>query len=72
MSRGRQSRATVYARLEAAIAELNERLGGLPSPKESEYVWSDIWHLEAHHSTASKATRSFCARLRHSWSKVAR
>ena len=20
--------------------------------KESEYVWSDIWHLEAHHSTA--------------------
>jgi Fic family protein len=35
-----------------AIAELNERLGGLPSPKESEYVWSDIWHLEAHHSTA--------------------
>ena len=52
MSRGRPSRATVYARLEAATAELNERLGGLPSPKESEYVWSDIWHLEAHHSTA--------------------
>ncbi len=42
----------MYARLEAAIAELNERLGGLPSPKESEYVWSDIWHLEAYHSTA--------------------
>lgn len=52
MARGRPSRATVYARLESAIAELNERLGGLPSPKESEYVWSDIWHLEAHHSTA--------------------
>src|ERR1700722_16532613 len=52
MSRGRPSRATVYARLEAAIAELKDRLGGLPSPKESEYVWSDIWHLEAHHSTA--------------------
>lgn len=52
MARGRPSRATVYARLEAAITELNERLGGLPSPKESEYVWSDIWHLEAHHSTA--------------------
>lgn len=52
MSQGRPSRATVYARLGAAIAELNERLGGLPSPKESEYVWSDIWHLEAHHSTA--------------------
>ena len=52
MSRGRPSRATVYARLEAALAELRDRLGGLPSPKESEAIWSDIWHLEAHHSTA--------------------
>lgn len=52
MARGRPSRATVYARLDAAIAELDQRLGGLPSPKESEFVWSDIWHLEAHHSTA--------------------
>jgi hypothetical protein len=52
VARGRPSRATVYARLDSAIAELRERLGGLPSPKESEYVWSDIWHLEAHHSTA--------------------
>jgi Fic family protein len=52
VARGRPSRATVYARLESAIAELNQRLGGLPSPKESEYVWSDIWHLDAHHSTA--------------------
>jgi cell filamentation protein, protein adenylyltransferase len=52
VARGRPSRLTVYARLESAIDELNERLGGLPSPKESEYVWSDIWHLEAHHSTA--------------------
>lgn len=52
MARGRPSRATVYARLDGAIAELEDRLGGLPSPKESEFVWSDIWHLEAHHSTA--------------------
>ncbi|KAA1429618.1 Fic family protein [Mycolicibacter arupensis] len=52
MARGRPTRATVYARLDAAIQELEERLGGLPSPKESEFVWSDIWHLEAHHSTA--------------------
>jgi len=52
VARGRPSRATVYVRLESAIAELNGRLGGLPSPKEAEYVWSDIWHLEAHHSTA--------------------
>lgn len=52
MPRGRPSRATVYARLEASLAELRDRLGGLPSPKESEAIWSDIWHLEAHHSTA--------------------
>ena len=52
MARGRPSRATVYARLEAALAELRDRLGGLPSPKESEAIWADIWHLEAHHSTA--------------------
>ena len=51
MARGRPARATVYARLDAAIAELRQ-LGGLPSPKESELIWSDIWHLEAHHSTA--------------------
>ncbi|MEP6631009.1 MAG: Fic family protein [Lapillicoccus sp.] len=52
MTRGRPSRATVYARLEAAIADVRDRLGGLPSPRESEAIWSDIWHLEAHHSTA--------------------
>lgn len=52
MGRGRPARATVYARLDAAIVELRERLGGLPSPTESELIWSDIWHLEAHHSTA--------------------
>lgn len=52
MNRGRPGRAMVYARLENAIAELNDRLGGLPTPKESEFIWSDIWHLEAHHSTA--------------------
>lgn len=52
MARGRPSRRTVYARLDAAIVELRTRLGGLPSPKESETIWADIWHLEAHHSTA--------------------
>lgn len=34
------------------MADLRDRLGGLPSPAESAYVWNDIWHLEAHHSTA--------------------
>ena len=52
MARGRPSRATVYARLDNQLAELRTRLGGLPSPEESAYVWADIWHLEAHHSTA--------------------
>lgn len=51
MARGRPSRATIYSRLDTAIRELT-RLGGLPSPKESESIWTDIWHQEAHHSTA--------------------
>lgn len=51
-SRGRPSRAVVYERLEHAIAELNQRLGGLPDPHEARSIWDDIWHLEAHHSTA--------------------
>ncbi len=52
MARGRPSRATVYARLDAAITEFEQRLGGLPSPAQAELIWADIWHLEAHHSTA--------------------
>lgn len=52
MSRGRPSRASVYARLDAALVELKQRLGGLPEPEEADFVWRDIWHLEAHHSTA--------------------
>lgn len=52
MARGRPSRTTIYDRLDAALIELRERLGGLPSPDEAKAIWSDIWHLEAHHSTA--------------------
>lgn len=52
MARGRPARATVYARLESQMSELRTRLGGLPTPHEAEYIWADIWHLEAHHSTA--------------------
>lgn len=52
MARGRPNRATVYDRLDSAITQMRDRLGGLPTPKESEHIWSDIWHLEAHHSTA--------------------
>ena len=52
MPRGRPTRASVYARLDSALDELHSRLGGLPSPEEAGFVWRDIWHLEAHHSTA--------------------
>lgn len=52
MPRGRPTRASVYARLDSARNELHNRLGGLPSPEEAGFVWRDIWHLEAHHSTA--------------------
>lgn len=52
MGRGRPSRASVYQRLDSALAELRERFGGLPSADEATFVWRDIWHLEAHHSTA--------------------
>lgn len=50
--RGRPSRQLVYQRLEEGIAELRERLGGLPSPVEAEGIWTSIWYQEAHHSTA--------------------
>jgi Fic family protein len=42
----------VYARLDAEIAELWDRLGGLPHPLEAEDIWRHIWIEEAHHSTA--------------------
>jgi hypothetical protein len=50
--RGRPSRAAVYERLRVQIAELRERLGGLPSPAEAGGIWRGIWLEEAHHSTA--------------------
>ena len=52
VGRGRPSRASVYERLDRALAELNQRYGGLPSPTEAQAIWDDIWHQEAHHSTA--------------------
>lgn len=50
--RGRPSRSEVYRRLDEAMAELRERMGGLPSPSEAEGIWTSIWYQEAHHSTA--------------------
>ncbi|MFM8155361.1 MAG: Fic family protein [Actinomycetes bacterium] len=42
----------MYRRLDDSVAELHARFGGLPAPEEARGIWSDIWHLEAHHSTA--------------------
>lgn len=50
--RGRPSRATVHQRLAESVADLKQRLGGLPSPLEAEGIWIQIWYSEAHHSTA--------------------
>jgi Fic family protein len=49
--RGRPSRTAIYQRFATAIDEL-ERYGGLPTPVEAKQLWDDVWHLEAHHSTA--------------------
>jgi fido (protein-threonine AMPylation protein) len=50
--RGRPSRQLVYQRLEEAMWELRQHLGGLPAPAEAEGIWTSIWYQEAHHSTA--------------------
>jgi hypothetical protein len=50
--RGRPPRQLIYQRLEDGIADLRNRLGGLPSPVEAEGIWTSIWYQEAHHSTA--------------------
>lgn len=50
--RGRPSRKLIYQRLSEAVAELEKRMGGLPSPTEAEDIWTSIWYQEAHHSTA--------------------
>src|SRR5450756_1495870 len=49
---GRPSREAVYERLDAAIAEVRDRLGGLPSPAEARAIWDELWVHEAHNSTA--------------------
>lgn len=52
MPRGRPTRATLYRNLDNQLKELAERFGSLPGVDEAKFVWSDIWHLEVHHSTA--------------------
>src|SRR5690554_2392333 len=50
--RGRPSRVQVYERLDAAVREVRETLGGLPTPVEARAIWDEIWVHEAHNSTA--------------------
>jgi len=50
--RGRRSRQAIYDQLAEGVEELRTRFGGLPSPVEAEDIWGDIWHQEAHNSTA--------------------
>ena len=45
-------RREVYRRLQSDVAELWDRLGGLPSLQEAAGIWRGIWYQEAHHSTA--------------------
>ena len=52
MARGRPTRQSIYDLLEEAIDDLRTRFGGLPAPAEAEEIWDDLWHQEAHHSTA--------------------
>lgn len=49
--RGRPPRNVIFQRFAAAIEEL-ANYGGLPKPIEAQRLWDDLWHLEAHHSTA--------------------
>lgn len=52
MVRGRPSRAAIHRRLAAEVQELHASYGGLPSPEDAQAIWMDIWHFEAHSSTA--------------------
>lgn len=52
VARGRPTREAVHARVAFMVEELKNRLGGLPSPADSEGIWTNIWYHEAHSSTA--------------------
>ncbi len=50
--RGRPTHREIYERLQTQVAELRDRMGGLPLPEEAKGIWHSIWYEEAHHSTA--------------------
>ena len=64
MPAGRPSREVVYQRLSEGIRDLKERLGGLPSPAEAEDIWDELWHQEAHHSTALEGNTLVLAQVK--------
>jgi hypothetical protein len=42
--------ARAFTNASIPVAELWQRMGGLPSPLEGVDIWRDIWFEEAHHS----------------------
>lgn len=69
---GRPRRTQIYRRLDQAIAELHDRLGGLPDPAEAEAIWTTIWYREARNPPQSRATRSLFAKSRRSSARAER
>ncbi|WP_304518810.1 Fic family protein [Cellulomonas chengniuliangii] len=49
---GRMSREALYRQLDATLADVQQRLGGLPSPDEARAIWDELWIYDAHNSTA--------------------
>ncbi len=42
----------MFRRVEAAVREVHDTFGGLPSPAAAAGIWADIWVHETHNSTA--------------------
>ena len=49
---GRMSREQLYKLLDDTLADVNTRLGGLPSPDEARAIWDELWVHDTHNSTA--------------------
>jgi Fic family protein len=64
MACGRPTRQSIYDLLEEAIDDLRTRFGGLPAPAEAEEIWDDLWHQEAHHSTALEGNTLILSEVR--------
>lgn len=64
MAGGRPSRRAIYQRLDDAVADVRTRLGGMPSPAEARNIWDEIWHHEAHHSTAIEGNTLVLSQVR--------